>query len=68
MWSTCFDHTFDLSMEFDEFKSPLTLFASSFLVLSYSHNSEMHVIAYDKLWRALTASEWSDLSLDVRSG
>ena len=67
-WSTSFDHTFDISMEFDEFKRRLTLFAPSFLMLSYSHHSEMHVTTYDKLLRALTRFEWSDLSLDVRSG
>jgi len=49
MWSTFFDHTFDFSMAFDEFKRPLTLFASSFLVFSYSHHSELHAITYDKL-------------------
>jgi len=67
-WSTFFDHTVDLSMVFDEFKRPLTLFDVSFVVFSYSHHSEMHAITYDKLLRALTASEWSDFSLDVRSG
>ena len=44
MWSTLFHHAFDFFMAFDEFKRPLTLFAPSFLVFSYSHNSEMHVI------------------------
>ena len=55
-------------MAFDEFKRPLTLFALSFLVFSYSHHSEMHAPTYDKLLRALTAFELSDLSLDARSG
>ena len=68
MWSTFLDHTFDFSMAFDEFKRPITLFALSFLVFSYSHHSELHAITYDKLLQALTASEWSNLSLDVRSG
>jgi len=49
MWSTFFDHTFDFSMAFDEFKRPLTLFAVSFVMFSYSHHSEMHAITYDKL-------------------
>ena len=57
MWSTFFKHTFDFSMAFDEFKRPLTLFTPSFLVFSYSHNYEMHATTYDKLLRALTASE-----------
>jgi len=67
-WSTFFDHTFDFSMAFDEFNRPLTLFAVSFVVFSYSHHFEMHTITYDKLLRTLTASEWSDLSLDARIG
>ena len=33
-WSTFFDHAFDFSMTFDEFKRPLTLFAPSLLVFS----------------------------------
>jgi len=57
MWSTFFDHTFDFSMAFTEFKRPLTLFASSFLVFFYAHHSEMHATTSDKLLRALTASE-----------
>jgi len=42
LWSIFFDHTFDFSMAFDEFKRPLILFAPSFLVFSHSHHSEMH--------------------------
>ena len=34
IWSTFFDHTFDFSMAFNEFKRPLTLFGASFLVFS----------------------------------
>jgi len=67
-WSTFFDQTSDFSMAFDEFKRLLTLFVVSFVVFSCSHHSEMHAITYDKLLQALTASEWSNLSLDVRSG
>jgi len=68
MWNTFFDHTFDFSMAFYEFKRPITLFAPSFLVFSYSHHFEMHTTTKDKLFGALTTSEWSDLSLDARSG
>ena len=57
VWSPFFDYTFDFPMEFDESKRPATLFALSFLVFSYSHNFEMHAVIYDKLLRALTASE-----------
>jgi len=66
MWTTFFGHTFDFSMAFDEFKRPLTLFAPSFLLFSYSHLFEMHATTYDKLLRALMAFERSDL--DARSG
>jgi len=55
MWTTFFDHTFDFSMGFDEFKRPLTLFSLSLLVFSCSHHFEMHVMTYDKLLRVLTA-------------
>jgi len=57
MSSTLFDHTFDFSIAFDEFKRPLALSNVSFVVFSYSPHSEMHAITYDKLLSALTASE-----------
>jgi len=68
IWSTFFDNTFDFSMAFSKFRRPLTFLASSFVVLSYLYHSEMHVVTYDKHLGALTASEWSDLSLNARSG
>ena len=68
IWSTFIDHTFEFSTAFDEFKRPYTLFAPSFLIFSYSHNSEMHATTYDKLLRAMTTSKWNELSLDERSG
>ena len=68
MWSTFFDHTFDFSMAFGKFKRPVTFLASSFVVLSYLHHYEMHATRHDKTFRALMTSEWSDPSLDVRSG
>jgi len=52
VWSTLFDHTFDLSMAFDKFKWPQT---TCLLMLSYLHRSEMHAPASDKLLRAFTA-------------
>ena len=66
--STCFDPTFHFSMAFGKFKRALTFLASSFVVFSYLHHSEMHDTRHDKLLGALTASEWSDLNLDARSG
>jgi len=68
MGNTFFDHGFEFSMAFDEFKRPLTLFAPSFLEFSYSHYSEVHAMIYDKLLRAVTTSKWSDLIWDTRSG
>ena len=55
MWSHFFDHAFYFVMAFDEFKRLLTLFASSFLVFSDLHNSEIYAVTYDKLLRVLTA-------------
>jgi len=57
MRSTFFDHTFDFSMAFDEFKRPLTLLALSFVVFSYSHHRKINAIIYDMLLRALTPSK-----------
>jgi len=59
VWSTFFGPTFDFSMAFGKFKRPLTFLASSVVVFSYLHHSEMHVVTYDKLLKALTASESS---------
>jgi len=56
-WIHFFDHAFNFSMAFDESKRPLTLFASSFLVFPYSHNSHMRTITHHKLLRVLTAYE-----------
>jgi len=49
MWSTFFDHTFEFSMVFGKFKRPLTFLASSFVVFSYLHHYEMHVVTYEAL-------------------
>ena len=56
-WNTFFDHDFDFSMTFDEFKRALTLFAPSLLVFSYAHHFEMHAMIHDKLLQVLTSSE-----------
>jgi len=66
-WCTFFTNIFDFSMAFTVFKRPLTFIDLSCVVPSYLHHSEVHASTYNKLLRALTASEWSDLSLDVRS-
>jgi len=44
-------------MAFGKFKRQLIFFASSLIVFSYLHNSEIHAITYDKLLRALTTFE-----------
>ena len=49
MWSPFFHHDFNFSMAFAKFKRPLTFLASSFVVFSYLHNIEMHVVTFDKL-------------------
>ena len=49
MWNTFFDHAFDFSRAFDEFKRPLNLFVVSVLVFSHIHHSEMYAQAYDRL-------------------
>jgi len=56
IWSTFFYYAFDFSMAFDEFKTPLTLFALPILVFSYLHHFAMDALAYDKLLRALATS------------
>ena len=43
-------------MAFYKFKMPLALFVPSLLAFPYLHHGEMHVLAYDKLVRALTVS------------
>jgi len=55
--STFFGHAFDFSMAFDKFKRPQTIFVTSLLVFSYLYYSEIHAMGFDKLLRALTASE-----------
>ena len=56
-WPNFIDYYFDFSMAFDEFKRPLTSFAPSLLVSSYSHYFEMHAKVHDKLLQVLIASE-----------
>ena len=68
LWTTFFDYSFNFSKAYDKFMKALTFINLILLVLSYTHFSKMHAMVYNKLLRALTAFEWSDLILNVRSG
>jgi len=69
MWSTFFDHSFDFSMAFDEFKRPLTFLPSFFVVFSYLNHFDMHAVTCNKLLRALTHLSWGlDSWVTSRSG
>ena len=57
MWHTFFDFSFDFSMAFTLIKRVLIFFVMLFLVLSQHHACEPHVVEFDKLLRALTASD-----------
>jgi len=54
LWSTSCDHIFYFSMAFGKFKRPLTFLTLSFMVFSYLHHFEKHVIRHDKNLRDLT--------------
>ena len=56
-WITFFDHFFDFSMAFGKRKMIPTTFACLLFLFSYLHHSKMYAVAYDKLLRALMASE-----------
>jgi len=59
VWTTLFDHSHDFSKAYDTttMMRALTIIDVSFQVFSYIHHSGMHARVYDKLLRALTASE-----------
>ena len=57
IWTTLFDHSSDFSMAYDTIMRALTIVDVSFPVFSYIHHSGMHATVYNKLLRALTASE-----------
>jgi len=58
LWTTFFDSSFDFFTEYYTIMRALTLIVVSFSVFSYIHHSRMHAGVYDRLLRALTASEW----------
>ena len=57
IYATFFDHSSDFSKAYDTFMRTLTIIDVSLLVFSSIHHSKIHARVYDKLLRALTASE-----------
>jgi len=57
MLLSAFDFSTDFSKAFDKFKRALVIIPRCMFWCSYSHLSELHAQIYDKLLRALTASE-----------
>ena len=52
-----YDHPTNFSKAFDKFMRALTITPTFMLGCSYLHSSELHAQVFDKLLRALTASE-----------
>ena len=52
-----FDHAFDFSTAFGEFKGPITFVASSIVLFSVLNNFKNHSVTFDKLLRVLTTSK-----------
>jgi len=57
MFTISFDHSTDFSEAFDKFRRALTITPTFMFGCSYLHSSELHAQVFDKLLRALTASE-----------
>jgi len=58
MWNTIFDFSFSFPTAFSLIKRPLIYFILILCMLSYFQACEPHAVAFDKLLRALTASDW----------
>ena len=52
-----FNHSTDFSKAFDKFRRALTIISAFLFKCSYLHSSELQAQVFDKLLRALTASE-----------
>jgi len=61
LWNTFFTFSFDFSMAFALLTRALIFLVMFILVLSHDHACEPHVVAFDKLLRALTASDLNKL-------
>ena len=56
--TTAFNFFTDFSKAFDKFRRALTIISAFLFKCSYLHPSELHAQLFDKLLRALMASEW----------
>jgi len=56
MWNTFFDFSFDFSIVFDLMRRALTFFNVLILTLCHYHAYKSYAVAFDKLLRALVAS------------
>jgi len=57
MFVTAFPSFTDFSKAFDKFVGALVIISAFLIKCSYLHSSEFHAQVFDKLLRALTASE-----------
>ena len=57
MLTIAFDYSTDFSKVFDKFRRVLIIISRFIFTCSYLHPAELHAQVYDKLVRALTASE-----------
>ena len=57
MFTISFDHSTDFSKAFDKFRRALTITRTFTSECSYLHSFELHAQVFDKLLRALIASE-----------
>jgi len=57
LFTTAFNFFIDFSKAFDKFRRALTIISAFMFKCSYLHPSELHTQVFDKLLRALTASE-----------
>ena len=57
LFTIAFNHSIDFSKEFNKFPRALTIISEFMFKCSYSHSTELHAQVFDKLMRALTASE-----------
>jgi len=55
--TSAFGYSFDFSKAFDMFSIALVIIHVFIFMCSYLHSSELHAQVFDKLLRALTASE-----------
>jgi len=59
LFTIAFNHCTDLSKACEKFRRALTIILQFMFKFFYLHPSELHAQVFDKLLRALTASEWA---------